>query len=168
MAYEGFNEFFLTAELNACINRFPDRSKNFFVLTVAIMILLNQHQYVVNIDFHLLDKFDFKFNIVCNIFFFGIAFSTVLIVEVKIDTLIILQISCDDTVHFCKLVKGRKNVSHTEDLTEQSDKIFLCLFSDNLTIKRIFRFQLFKQINIAGVIPAIVVLIAVPVIIEAL
>ena len=54
------------------------------------MIFFNQHQDVVDIDFHLLNQLDFKFNIIRYIFFFSIFFSAVLVVKVKVDTLIIL------------------------------------------------------------------------------
>ena len=70
------------------------------------MVFFDQHKYVVDVDFHLFDKLDFKFDIVRNIFLFCIALFAVLVVEVKIDALIILQIPCGNTVHFLKLVKG--------------------------------------------------------------
>ena len=132
------------------------------------MIFFNQHQDVVDIDLHLLDKLNFKFNIIRDIFFFSFIFSTVLIIQVKVDALIILQIPCSNTVHFFKLIKGRKYISHTKDRAEQSDKIFLYLLSNDLSTKRIFCFQLFQQINITRMILTVVVLIAIPVIPKAL
>ena len=168
MADKCFDELFLAAKLHTCIYRLADGGKDFFIFTVAVVIFFNQHQYVVDIDFHLLNQLDFKFDIVRNIFLFCIALFAVLVVEVKIDALIILQIPCGNTVHFLKLVKGRENISHTEDSAEQSDKIFLCLVSDNLSVERIFSFQFFKQIYIAGMILAVIIFVTVPVIIEAL
>ena len=53
---QSFYKLFLTAKLHTCINRFADGSKDFFILAVAFVVFLNQHQYVVDIDFHLLDK----------------------------------------------------------------------------------------------------------------
>ena len=85
-----FDEFFLTAQLHTRIDRLADRSEYFFVLAVAIVIFFDQHQYVVDVDFYLLNQLDFEFDIVCNIFLFCIAFFAVLVVEIEIDALIIL------------------------------------------------------------------------------
>ena len=46
---KGFNQFFLAAKLHTGIYCLTDRSENFLILTVALMILLDQHQYVVDI-----------------------------------------------------------------------------------------------------------------------
>ena len=59
------------------IDRPADGNQDFFIFAVAVMIFFNQHQDVVYIDFYLLNQLDFKFNIVPDILFFGIAPSAV-------------------------------------------------------------------------------------------
>lgn len=75
-----FDKMFLASEPDTCINRLADRGHSFLILTAARVVLLHRHEDVVNIDFHLLDKLDFKRNIVCDVLFFGFAFFTIFIV----------------------------------------------------------------------------------------
>ena len=80
MADPSFDKMFLASESNTCINRLANRGQNFLILTAARVVLLHRHEDVVNIDFHLLDKLDFKRNIVCDVLFLGFAFFAIFIV----------------------------------------------------------------------------------------
>ena len=56
------------------------------------MIFADQHQYVVDIDFDLFDEFHLKNNVIIDVVFLHFFLLAEFMVEIKINTLIILEI----------------------------------------------------------------------------
>ena len=50
---------------------FPDANKNLFIFTMGIVILLNKHKDVVDIDFLLFQKFNLKDDVILDIDYFS-------------------------------------------------------------------------------------------------
>ena len=91
---KSFNECFLAAKLRTGINCLIDGNKHFLILTVGIVILLNEHKDIVDIYFYLLDKFYFKDNIINNVCAFSLLTSAFpLITKVLVSSKIILQVT---------------------------------------------------------------------------
>ena len=90
---KGFNQCLLTAQFGACIHCLLDRNKDFLIVAVGIVILLDEHQNVVDIDLDLLDEFDFKDNIVRDVLFFAAGFAVLpFIPQVLIAAEVVLEV----------------------------------------------------------------------------
>ena len=75
------------------------------------MVLLHQHQDIVDIDLYLLDQFDLKDDIVIDVLFIPGVLPAIFVIQVDIPALIILQIPCGMRLHFFKLVKRGQDIS---------------------------------------------------------
>ena len=129
---KSFDQFPFAAKLWAGINGFSDGDKHLFILAVGVMILLYKHQDIIYVDFNLLDKFHFKNNIINNIGAFSLLVPTLpLIAQILISAQIILQVSFCNQLHTFKFIKRDEQIAHTQDCTEESDKILLVLFARN-------------------------------------
>ena len=91
---EVFYQRFFTAEFRTGIDCLLDGNQDFFIITVRIMILLDEHQNIIDIDLNLLDQFDFKHDIISDVLFFSRG-SAILpfVTQILIATEIILQIA---------------------------------------------------------------------------
>ena len=105
---EGFNQRLLAAQFWAGIHGFLNRNEHFFIIAVGIVILLDENENVVNIDFNLLDEFNFKNNVVGDILFFagGLAILP-FILQVLVATEIILEITFAQNFIPSKVIKRR-------------------------------------------------------------
>src|SRR5690606_28255457 len=98
-------QLFFASKLRTCINCLLDGDQNFFILTMSIMILFHQHEDVVNVNFNLLNKLNFKYDIVNDIGSFTVfAFSFPLISQILISTKIILQITLANNLFLSKFI----------------------------------------------------------------
>ena len=115
---------------------------------------MGEHQNVVDIDLDLLDKFDFKDNIVRDILFFAAWFTVFpLISQVLIATKVVLKVSLAQNLISSKFIKGSQQVPHPQNCTEQYDKFLLLLFTrDTLLRQRELSRQLLDHIPIARMI----------------
>ena len=82
---------------------------------MAVMVLPDKHQNIININLYLLDKFNLKDNIIRNISAFSLrSFFLPLIPKVLILPKIILQVPLANNLFPCKIVKRQKQVSHAK------------------------------------------------------
>ena len=68
------DQVLFAAQLDAGINRPVDGSQDALVLAVRLVVLHDEHQNVVDVDLHLPDEFNFKGNIIVDVFFVPIRF----------------------------------------------------------------------------------------------
>ena len=61
---EGFYQLLLATKFWAGIYGLTDCNKNLFIFAVVIVVLFHQHQDVIDVDFYLLNQFDFKDDII--------------------------------------------------------------------------------------------------------
>lgn len=105
------------AQLDAGVNRFIGGGED-FIGTVGIVTLVNKHEGVIYVDFDLLDKLNFKYNIIVDVLFFGIlAFGEVLI-QIDLHALVILKISIRQDLVAREIIQGGKYVFEPQDSTE--------------------------------------------------
>ena len=138
-------------------------------MAVRIVILLDQHQDIVNIDFNLFDQFDFKDDIIGDILFFsgGLAVFP-FIANVLIPAEIILQVSFRKNLISCELIKRGQQVAHTQDGAKQNHEFPLLLFAGNAFLREgKFCGQFFYHIGVAGMVFSFVILVAVIIILIA-
>ena len=99
------DQIFFAAQLDAGINDPVDGSQDAFVLADRFMVLHDEHQNVVDVDFHLPDEFNFEGNIIVDILFVPVCFRAIRLIEVEIHTLVILKIPLREKLVSGKLVK---------------------------------------------------------------
>lgn len=96
----------LATKLGACVDCLAYCDENFLILTMGIVVLGYKHKDVVNIDFDLLDKLDFKYNIINNIFKLALLSALIpLVTEVLIPSEIVLQITLRKDLFALKFIK---------------------------------------------------------------
>ena len=90
------------------IHGFLNRNEHFFIIAVGIVILLDENENVVNIDFNLLDEFNFKNNVVGDVLFFagGLAIFP-FIPQVLVATEIVLKVTFAQNFIPSKVIKRR-------------------------------------------------------------
>ena len=90
------NELLLAPQFGAGIHRLLDGNKDFLIITVGIVVLLYQHQDIINVDLDLADQLNFKDDIIGNVLF--LAFCTVypLVPQILVAAQIVLQIPFGD------------------------------------------------------------------------
>ena len=96
---------------------------------MTVMVLRNKDQDIVDINLYLLDKLYFKDNIGQLTFFTALS---PFVTQVLIPSEVVLKITLGDDLSALKLVKAHKQITHTQDSTEQSDKLLLPFFSNDL------------------------------------
>ena len=133
-----FNEVFLVAQAGTGVHGPCDAGADFrtFFGTLLLEVGLHQHQDVVNIDFNLFDKFDFKNHIVVDGFPFRFGFTAKFRMQVEILALIILKGLSAENIVSRKVVKGDKNIFQPQDRAKEPDKVLLGGFSRDGRIKR--------------------------------
>ena len=126
------------------------------------MILLDEHQNVVDIDLDLFDELDLKDNIVRDVLFFATGLTVFPFVpQILIAAKIILKIPLAQNFASGKLVERSQQVAHTKNRTEQNDKLLLPLFAGNTFLcQREFRCQFLNHILVAWVIFSVGILVA--------
>ena len=130
---EAFDEFPLVAEFGACVDGLADFDDDFLILKVTVVVGMDEKEYVVNIDFHLLDKFHLKYDVIVDVFFFNFVCTAILLVQVYIDTLIVLEINRCKDLFVLELVKSSKDIAKTEDGTVEADEVFFACPSKETT-----------------------------------
>ena len=128
------------------------------------MILCNKHQNIINIHFNLLYKFHFKNNIILDTVFITLRLFKFL-VQVVVCTGIVLKINRLQDFITLKIVKRRKNITKSKNITKQNDKIFFCCFADNLLTERIFLQKFGNAFFITFLSFTLIVLVAVIIIV---
>lgn len=129
---ETLNQRFFAAQHGAGADGFLNVNENLLVLAVGIVVLFDQHEYVVDVDFQLPDQLDLKDNVVVDIFLFAtftLAFP--LVAQVLIAGEVVLQLALGKDFLACELVEGGEQVPHAQDSAEERDKLLLQLFADN-------------------------------------
>ena len=111
---EAENEVLFRPELNGRVDSPCDVANNFLILAVAVMILLYEKQYIVDIYFYLPYKLDLKDNVVIDILCFVVCPRPVL-VEVDIYRLVVLEISFRENIIPLELVECCKDVSESQE-----------------------------------------------------
>ena len=103
---------------------------------MGIVILLDENENVVNIDFNLLDEFNFKNNVVGDVLFiFAGPAIFPFIPQVLIAAEIVLKVTLTQNLISGKVIKRNQQIPHPQYCAKQHNKVFLALFSGN----RIFR-----------------------------
>ena len=102
---------------------------------MSVMVLFDQHQDVVNVDFHLPNQLHLKHHIIGDVLFgFIVLFVAPFIPQILIAAKIILQITLRNQLVALEIIKGGQQVPHPQQCAKQHDKIFLVLLSYNLRI----------------------------------
>ena len=84
-----------------------DFGADFFVLTIALrsLVLRDQHQDVVDVDFDLLDEFDLEHDVVVDRFLLSIVLVAELCVDVEISALVVLDLSGQEDLVAAEVVE---------------------------------------------------------------
>ncbi len=102
--------------------------KNFLVLAVGFTIRLNQHEDIVDIDFHLPDQFGFKHDIVGDVFLLPfLAFGF----QVDISALVVLKIRFRQDFLSFEVIERRQDIANSKYRAEQAEEKLLLLFPHN-------------------------------------
>ena len=122
---EVFYQRFFTAEFRTGIDCLLDGDQDFFIITVRIMILLDEHQDIIDIDLNLLDQFDFKHDIISDVLFFSRGSAVLpfcIIDDVKMDMVITKSISrfARNTVTLLETVRELKLIGVDVYFEEQN------------------------------------------------
>ena len=81
---------------------------------MSVVIFFDQQKNIVDVDFHLLDELDFKYDVIRNIFFFVLlAPVPPLVVKIIVSSLLVLHIAFGQNVIPRKFVESGKNVPHS-------------------------------------------------------
>ena len=162
------DQILLASQLRARINSAADIDNNLLVFAVAVLVLLDEHEDIVDVDFDLLDQLDLKHNIVCDVLLVAALFVLPFVAQILISAEICLQITFGEQLFVGKIVKGEQQVAHTEQSAEQQNKIALVLFAlDGRLRQRKTFLQIRHHADIAGVRLAVLVGVALVVILEA-
>ena len=137
------NQVLLGSQAWAGVHGPADLSADFFVVTVAplVTVLLDQHEDVVHVDLDLFDQFDLKDHIVVYVFFFRLASPAELVVQVQIDTAVVLALAVREQLTSGEFIKGRQDVLQAQDRAEEGDELLLGLFANDLGAKRVVAHQ---------------------------
>lgn len=79
------------------------------------MILGDELQDIIDVDGNLLDQLNFKNDVVVDIFLIAVLLLAQLVVEVEIDTLIILELAFRQDFIAFEFVKGGKDVANPQN-----------------------------------------------------
>ena len=121
------------------------------------MILGNQHKNIVNVDFHLTNKFHLKNYIVIDDFLIRL-WSPHFMIKVKIAALVVLHIARGKQLIAREIVKRGKDIPHSQNCAKQCDEVFFILLPDNGLTQREFILQLGNQFFVAVVVLAVLVI----------
>lgn len=127
-----------------------------FILAISIVVLCNQHQDIVDVDFHLFHEFHFKHNIVHDAVFIA-RFRLDFIIHIMVCTCVVLKINRGQDFVSGKTVKGGEDISQAENVAEQNNKIFFALFSDDGLSQRELSKQLSNPFLIAILLAAFII-----------
>ncbi|MBT9169414.1 MAG: hypothetical protein DDT19_02773 [Syntrophomonadaceae bacterium] len=108
-----------------------NRNQNTLVLTVGGMELRHEHEDVIDIDFDLPNQLNFKDNIFIDSFLFGALILSEILIQINIDALIVLKIPIRENFIAGEAVEGRQDILEPQDGSEEPDKVFLVLFSND-------------------------------------
>ena len=133
---------------------------------MGLRIVFANRYIIVDVDFNLLDKLDFKDDIISNVFFVTTGFTAFpFVIQILISAEIILEVTLGQYLITYEVIKGRKDITHTKDCTEQSNKFLLILLSGNTLIgQRISCGKILNHIHVAGMELATIVFVSVVVI----
>ena len=90
---ESLNQVLFATKLNAGVDCSVNGPKYFFILAVRRMIFPDQPKSIVNIDLDLTDQLDLELDIIVDVFLVAVDFRTILLIEINLDTLIVLKYS---------------------------------------------------------------------------
>ena len=151
-----FDQLLFAAQLGAGIHGTADGNEHFLVVAVGIVVLLHQHEDVIDVDLDLADEFHLKDDVVGDVLLVAMAPLQPLIPQVLVPAQIVLQIPLVQQFLLGKLIEGGEQVAHSKNGAEQSDECLLVLFSLNARVgQRELGGQFLDHIHVAGLFPAV-------------
>ena len=100
---------------------------------MGIMVLFDQHQNIVNVNFDLPNQFHLEHHIIRDVLFsFIVLLTAPFVPQVLIATQVVLQIPFRDELIALEIIKGGQQVPHPQQCTKQHNKVLLVLLSDDL------------------------------------
>ena len=166
---EGLDQLLLAAQLGAGVNRAADIDDNLFIFAIAVFVLLDEHEDIIDVDLDLLDQLDLKDDVLCDIFLIAVLFLLPFVAQILISTKVGLQIALRDQLFPCEIIKRAEKIPHPQHSAEQQDEVTLILlayysgFSQRESLE-----QLLNHIDVTGLILALFIDIAVVIVLEAL
>lgn len=113
-----FDQLLFAAQFGAGVHGAADGDEHFLVVTVGIVVLLHQHEDVIDVDLDLADEFHLKDDVVGNILLVALAPLQPLIPQVLVPAQIVLQIPFVQQFLLRKLIEGGEQVAHPQDGAE--------------------------------------------------
>lgn len=166
---EGLDQLFLAAQLGTGVNRAANIDDDLLILAVAVLVLLDEHEDIVDVDLDLLDQLDLKDDILCDIFLIAVLFLLPFVAQILISTKVGLQIALRDQLFPCEIIKRTEKISHSQHSAEQQDEVTLILLADDRRLReREPLEQLLNHIDVTGLVLALFIDIAVVIVLEAL
>ena len=94
------------------------------------MILLHEHEDIVDVNIHLTDELQLEHDIVVDVLLLCIPLSRQQTVYIEIDALVVLQIARrQQRIILRKVVKRREDIPQAQDAAEDPHKVLLCRLS---------------------------------------
>ena len=98
---------------------------------MTVVVFLDQHQDIVNVDLYLSHQFDFEYDVVRNIFFVAVIALPPFVVQVLVAAQIVLEIQVGQDLPALELIEGGEQVPHPQDRAKQRDEVPLILLPGN-------------------------------------
>ena len=144
------------AQFGAGIHGAADGNEHFFVVAMGIVVLLHQHEDVIDVDLDLADKFHLKDDVVGDVLFVALASLQPLVPQILVPAQIVLQIPLLQQFLAGKLIERGEQVAHAQNGAEQRNKLFLVLLAHNAGFReRELGGQFLDHIHIAGLVLAV-------------
>ena len=123
---------------------------------MGVVVLLHQHEDVIDVDLDLTDEFHLKNDVVGDVLLVALAPLQPVVPQVLVPAQIVLQISLVQQFLLGKLIEGGEQVAHPQDGTEQGDKRLLVLLAFNAWVgQRELGGQFLDHIHVAGLVLAV-------------
>ena len=151
-----FDQALFAAQFGAGIHSAADGDEHFLVVAVGIVVLLHQHEDVIDVDLDLADEFHFKDDVVGDVLLVTLGPLQPLVPQILVPAQIVLQIPLLQQFLVGKLIKGGEQIAHAQDGAEQRNKLFLVLLAHNARFReRELGGQFLDHIHIAGLVLAV-------------
>ena len=165
---EGLDQLLLAAQLGAGVYRATDIDDDLFILAVSVLVLLDEHEDIIDVDLDLLDQLDFKDDILGDILLIAVLDLLPFVAQILISTEVGLQIALGDQLFPCEIIKRAEKIPHPQHSAEQQDEVALILLADDRRLReREPLEQLLNHIDVTGLILTLFIDITVVIILEA-
>ena len=168
---ELLDELLLVAKVGTRLDALDDLDDNLLVGAVALVVLVDEHEDVGDIDLHLLDELDLELDVVVDVLLLDAAATLAahLVAEGEVPAGVLLHVEGrDELLVGRELVEGAEQIAHLEDGAEEADELLALLVVGDVGELADVEVgeQLADEFLIARVLPAVLVGVAFVVFLE--